>query len=77
MTEQLSTHKFPLDRGAHLENHSAGAFNAGVEILDGQRGHQGRLGGGTDGVHGQARSMYAIKRKQLLLSHLEMCCECY
>ena len=48
----------PLDRGAHLENHSAGAFNAGVEILDGQRGHQGRLGGGTDGVHGQARSMH-------------------
>lgn len=36
---------------------------------DGHRGQQGRLGGGTGGVHGQPRSMYPMKRKQLLLSH--------
>ena len=59
----------PLDRGAHFENHSAGAFNAGVKILDGQRGQQGRLGSGIGGVDGQPRSMYPLKRKHLLLSH--------
>lgn len=31
----------PLDGGTHFENHSAGAFNSGAKILDGQEASGG------------------------------------